>query len=319
MINKDSHTSLSTSSQKGVDIEKSSQPRALNIGEDTRFLKLTPYVRKKKGVKETRALREHTPAQHKAPNLDVEPFNSSLDSFQTKADMHPQSLSISPTYNSPRNLSYIVIIDNMAMSNSPSLKLLKEPTLSIDTHQVEKYNLLECQSFISSLVIDTVISHQQSISQSPSTDILSTDISHLLITSSSMDISSTDISSTDISYPLIISSSMDTPHSSTTNPSTDQETQMHIISEFQTSIDEQLIISTLLGLSGGGENEERLGCSKEKGEDECEKHLISSKDASEGAKESTGLVVEEKGELVRKVSKDEIRIKEKRESRYKNR
>ena len=51
----------------------------------------------------------------------------------------------------------------------------------------------------------------------------------------------------------------------------------------------------------------------EKGEDECEKLLISSKDASEGEKESTSLEAEEKGEQVRKVSHDEIMMQEKRE------
>ena len=35
VINKDSNTSLSISSQKGMVIEKSSQPRAQNMGDDT--------------------------------------------------------------------------------------------------------------------------------------------------------------------------------------------------------------------------------------------------------------------------------------------
>ena len=50
-----------------------------------------------------------------------------------------------------------------------------------------------------------------------------------------------------------------------------------------------MIISTLLGLSEGGNNEERLGCSQEKGEIESEGCLVSSNVSSKGAKESTNL------------------------------
>ena len=48
VTNKDLNTSLSTSSQEGMDIEKSSQSRAQNIEENTRFKNLTPYARKRK-------------------------------------------------------------------------------------------------------------------------------------------------------------------------------------------------------------------------------------------------------------------------------
>ena len=74
-----------------------------------------------------------------------------------------------------------------------------------------------------------------------------------------------------------------------------------------------MIISTLLGLGEGEKNEERLGCSQEKGEAECEKLLISSKEFSETMSESTNLVAEEKGDVVREVSQDEILMKEKRD------
>ena len=74
-----------------------------------------------------------------------------------------------------------------------------------------------------------------------------------------------------------------------------------------------MLIFTLLGLSGGEKISERLGFSQVKGENESEKLLISSKDASETMSESTSLVAEEKGEVEREVSQDEILMKEKRD------
>ena len=62
------------------------------------------------------------------------------------------------------------MINNIEISNSPSLKLMREPKLSIDTHHSEKDDLLEYQSFISSMVVDTVLENQQLLSQQPSTN-----------------------------------------------------------------------------------------------------------------------------------------------------
>ena len=151
MIEKELNPSLSTYSQKGVDIEKRAHPRAQNIEEDTRFSNIVPYVRKKKGGKETRALREHTVAQLKALNFDVEPLHSSLDASQENVDMqlHSIPISLSPIHiYSLQISSNIIMIDNIAMSNSPSLKLMGEPTLKIHTHHSEKTDLLKCQSFL---------------------------------------------------------------------------------------------------------------------------------------------------------------------------
>ena len=61
-INKELNTLLSSSSQKDLDIEKSSQPGAQNIGGVTQAKPITPYVRKKKGLKTQHALGEHTHA-----------------------------------------------------------------------------------------------------------------------------------------------------------------------------------------------------------------------------------------------------------------
>ena len=63
------------------------------------------------------------------------------------------------------------MIDNMEISNSPSLRLMGEPKIQLDTHHSEKNDLLEYQSFISSMVVDTVLQHQNISSQQPSTDI----------------------------------------------------------------------------------------------------------------------------------------------------
>ena len=107
-----------------------------------------------------------------------------------------------------------------------------------------------------------------------------------------MAIPSTSNPSTDISYPLTVSSSMDIPSSS--NPSLND----NVLSHLGTSYEEQIVISTLLGLSEGEiKMSEGLSCSREKGEDVCEKPLISSEMVSED--EGTSLVAEEKGEVVR--------------------
>ena len=75
--------------------------------------------------------------------------------------------------------------------------------------------------------------------------------------------------STDIPYPLTASTSMDIPSSST--PSIADT----VLSKLGTSYEEQIVISTLLGLSEGeNKKSESLSCSQEKGEDVCEKSLI---------------------------------------------
>ena len=66
-INIETNILLSTSSQKDLDIEKSSQPGAQNIvcgggGGVTQTKHITPYVIKKKGIKTKTALGEHPQA-----------------------------------------------------------------------------------------------------------------------------------------------------------------------------------------------------------------------------------------------------------------
>ena len=114
-----------------------------------------------------------------------------------------------------------------------------EPKINIDTHHSEKNDLLEYQSFISSMVVDTVLQNQNLYSQQPSTDKPST------YTYPSMASTSTANPSMDIPYPLTASTSMDIPSTSNTSiPDT-------VFSNLGTSYEEQIVISTLLGLSEG--------------------------------------------------------------------
>ena len=86
-----------------------------------------------------------------------------------------------------------------------------------------------------------------------------------------------------------------------------------VLSNLGTSYEEQIVISSPLGLSEGeNKKSESLSCYQEKGEDVCEKPLISSQLV--GEKESTGLVAEEKGEAIREisVSQDEILMQKQR-------
>ena len=203
-INMKIKLTLSTSSQKDLDNEKSSNPGAQNPGGGggvTKAKIITPYVRKKKGVKYQTALGEHTQHILETSNLEnVLPYSStSLDESQINAEMQPHSLSIQPPspHSNSQTSSDIFMIDNMEIANSPSLRLMGEPKIQIDTHHFEKNDLLEYQSFISSIVVDIVLQHQNFSSQQPSTDISkpSTDIYP------SMAISSAANPSMDISYP----------------------------------------------------------------------------------------------------------------------
>ena len=181
-INKETNTTLSTSSQKDLDIEKSSYPGAQNTEGDTQSKHITPSVRKRKGIKIKNALGptlslfqflEHTHAIPEIVNLENVPHSLiPIDASRINAEIHPHSLSIqiSPPHSTSQNSSDVFMIDNMEISNSLSPKLMGEPKISIDTHHSEENDLLEYQSFISSMVIDTVLQNQNLISQQPSTD-----------------------------------------------------------------------------------------------------------------------------------------------------
>ena len=167
-INMETNIILSTSSQKDLDIEKSSQPGAQNIGRVTQAKHITPYVRKKKGIKTKTALGEHTQAIPETYSLEnVLPSSTLIDASQINAEMQPHSLSIqlSPPHSTSQIYSHILMIDNMEISNSPYLKLMGVPKIFIDTHHSKEGDLLEYQSFISSMVVDIVLENQKLLSQ----------------------------------------------------------------------------------------------------------------------------------------------------------
>ena len=197
----------------------------------------------------------------------------------------PTLFSIQPSspHSNSQTSSDIFMIDNMEITNFPSLRLMGEPKIQLDTHRSEKNDLLEYQSFISSMVVDTVLQHQNISSQQPLTDITNPSTANY----TSMAIPSTANSSTDTSYPLTGSSSMDIPSSS--NPFLND----NVLSHLGMSYEEKIVILTLLGLSEGEiKMREGLSCSQEKGEDVCEKPLISSDLVSKN--EGTSLEAEEK-------------------------
>ena len=148
------------------------------MGEVTKSKHITPYVRKKKRNTAQTALREHTQAIPKNSSLENVLTSSLLDASQKNAEMQTHSLSIkpsSPPHSFSQISSDIFMIDNMDISNSPSLKLMGEPKISIDTHHSEESDFLEYQSFISTMIVDLVLEQQKYLSQQSSIDITSTD------------------------------------------------------------------------------------------------------------------------------------------------
>ena len=97
------------------------------------------------------------------------------------------------------------MIDNLEISNSPSLQIIVEPIIIIDTDHSEEGDLLEYQSIISSMVVDTVIANQNFLSQQSS--IATSSITNY----PSMGNASTFNPSTDIHYPLTAKPSMNIP------------------------------------------------------------------------------------------------------------
>ena len=157
------NTILSTSSQKDLNIEKSSNPVAHNTKGVTKAKTITPYVRKKKGDKSQPAHGEHTQHTLETSSLEkVLPSSTHFDASQTNVEMQPHFPSIQPSspHSTSKISSEVFMIDNMEILNSPSLRLMGEPKIQLDTHHSEKDDLLEYQSFISSIVVDTVLQHQ---------------------------------------------------------------------------------------------------------------------------------------------------------------
>ena len=114
-INKETNTTLSTSSQKDLDIERSSYPGAKNMGKGGE--PITLYVRKKKVNKTQVAVGAHT--QHIPETTSLENVLSSsstpIDASQANAEMQPQNLSIqlSPPHSISQISLDVFMIDNM--------------------------------------------------------------------------------------------------------------------------------------------------------------------------------------------------------------
>ena len=160
-INMKINTILSTPSQKDLDIEKSSNPGAHNTEGVTKAKIITSYVRKRKGVKSQPAHGDHTHHTLETSSLEkVLPSSTSFDASQKNAEMQPHSLSNSSPHSTSQISSDTFMINNMEISNSPSLRLMGEPKIQLDTHHSEKNDLLEYQSFIYSMVVDNVLQHQ---------------------------------------------------------------------------------------------------------------------------------------------------------------
>ena len=155
------------------------------------------------------------------------PSSTPFDASHTNAEMHSHSPSNSSPHSTSQTSSDIFMIDNMELSNSPSLRLMGEPKIQLDTHHSEQNDLLEYQSFISSMVVDIVLQHQNISSQQPSTDITHPSTADY----PSMAIPSTTNPSMDISYLLTVSSSMDIPSSS--NPSLNDNVLSHLGTSYE--------------------------------------------------------------------------------------
>ncbi|KAK1393843.1 hypothetical protein POM88_012899 [Heracleum sosnowskyi] len=261
-------TSLVASSQKDVAIENSPQPGTHHKRDkDTRSPTDTTkaYERRKRSKTSAVAQGSHTVSMAPSQILfDVAPVN---------VESQPHSLTIqtkTKILSSP-TLSLDVDMIHTSIHDSPSLTFLEKPHSGIGGHHLID-DLLDHQSIISKTLAPSVALNLKSIS----TDSTIVSISKATSFSSSMDISHPLMSvclSTDmpqISYPLTYTSTI-----STNTPSTLALQTSNITTS---SVDELVVVQTLLGLREGSEatESERLVCNQAKGEGEKEGKTISS-------------------------------------------
>ena len=116
-------------------------------------------------MKTQHALGEHTHAIPESSSLENVLLSSPIDASQANVEMQPHSISIQffPSHSDSQNSSNIFMIDNLEISNSPSIKIMVEPKIIIDTHHSAEGDLLEYQSFISTMVVDIVLNNQNLI------------------------------------------------------------------------------------------------------------------------------------------------------------
>ncbi|KAK1388301.1 hypothetical protein POM88_016479 [Heracleum sosnowskyi] len=289
MSNMDLSTSLIASSQKDVIIETSSPPRAHSKRvRDTSSPQSTfsQYQRRvKQKSKGAHTLEATLPVSQ--IQFDVTPIITlGLQSHSLNIN-----LELSPS-NSP-TLSLDVDMIHSSIPDSPTL-ILEKPHSEAGGHYLLS-DLLGHQQIFSEVARGSVDQSLKSITTDST--IISLSQSALLTSSTKQLLSLTSVSPSTVSIPLTVQ---------TTIPLIGQSTPLienQVVST--TSVDDLVVVETLLGLRGS--EIERLACSQAKGENESERLAISSSQAK-GEIESTTLVGE--GEGVRGVSHGEPMMQE---------
>ncbi|KAK1374163.1 hypothetical protein POM88_030356 [Heracleum sosnowskyi] len=293
MSKMDLNTSLIASSQKDVIIETSSQPRAQSkrvrdtSSPQSTFSQYQRRVKQKsKGTQGAHTLEATLPVSQ--IQFDVTPIITlGLQSHSLNIN-----LELSPS-NSP-TLSLDVDMIHTSIPDSPTL-ILEKPHSEAGGHHLLS-DLLGHQPIFSEVARGSV---DQSLKSIPTdSTVISLSQNALLTSSTKQLLSLTSVSPSTVSIPLTVQSTIPLIGQSTPlieNP---------VVST--TSVDDLVVVETLLGLKGS--ETERLACSQAKGESESERLAISSSQAK-GEIESTTLVGE--GEGVRGVSHGEPMMQEK--------
>ena len=305
-VNEPTSQSLVTSSQQGVTIGSSSTPGTLHkrVRDTTSPLSKT-YGRRVKSKTTGESQGAHT-AQQTVPSqiqFDVASINVESQPLDLNIQLDPYDNPSSPT------LSLDVDMISTSFPDSPSLRFLEKPHSKIGGHHLLD-ELLDHQSSFPEISTQTVASNLKSISTDSvlvfsSTDkpfSSSTDILHPLTSVSP----STDVYSASHPLTVQISTSTDIFHPLTAQSTLTISTTSDIP---VSSVEELVVIETLIGMRGGSE---RLPCEQAKGELNNERLAISS-GQEKGENESSTLVGE--GEGVSGVSQGEPLMQEKRDER----
>ncbi|KAL8104980.1 hypothetical protein AgCh_028948 [Apium graveolens] len=218
---------------------------------------------------------DHNKVYKSFSDFDVVPIN---------VESQPKSLIIEApqTPNSPKN-SLDVHMINTSIPDSPSLTLLGMPKSSASEHHILDDLLAHLlilsgttktyvPKFSSICTESTIISTPNSIISSIPVDIVYPSVSDCI---------PTDVPNSSHPSAIITTTPMDISHPSilTTHAK---------MSTIVTSVDELVVVQSLLGLREGSEMSERLGCSQEKGEERNElMHAISSSLEKESEMSST--------------------------------
>ncbi|KAK1385868.1 hypothetical protein POM88_023603 [Heracleum sosnowskyi] len=293
MSKMDLNTSLIASSQKDVIIETSSPPRAQSkrvrdiSSPQSTFSQYQRRVKhKSKGTQGAHTLEATLPVSQ--IQFDVTPIITlGLQSHSLNIN-----LDLSPSNSPTQSLDVDMI--HTSIPDSPTL-ILEKPHSEADGHHLLS-DLLGHQPNFSEVARESVDQSLKSITTDST--VISLSQSALLTSSTKQPLSLTSVSPSTVSIPLTVQ---------TTIPLIGHSTHLienQVVST--TSVDDLVVVETLLGLRGS--EIERLACSQAKGEHESEGLAISSSQAK-GEFESTTL--EGEGEGVRGVSHGEPMMQEK--------